>query len=300
MTYSADMPIPFAGGKIDYAEDRRNSEDLSKFVALPSARCLLLHHGRIGVGEGKKPHLVHPSELIGLSLYDPGPIFLGLKDDRPMFAASLQKPEDLLAEDNFLEVRALGGRLAAEDLAHVGRARSLFEWHRTHRFCANCGGGTHATEGGAKRLCPKCETEHFPRVNPVVIMLVVDGDRLLLGRGPGWPEGYYSALAGFVSPGESPEEAVARETMEEAGIQTTNHRYLFSQPWPFPSQLMMGMICDAATTDITIDPKELQDAKWFTRAEIAAVFDKTGEAFKRPPRATIAHQLMMYWLGETA
>jgi len=301
MTYTPDSPIPFAGGRIDYAEDRRGGEDLNAFVASPSARAILLYKGKIGIGEGARPHRVHPSELIGLNLYAPGPIFLGLEGDRPIFAASLQTPSDLLPEENFMELRGLGGRLAPEDLAHAGRAKSLFDWHRVHQYCASCGQVTHTDAGGAKRKCPACETEHFPRVNPVVIMLVVDKDnRVLLGRGPGWPEGAYSTLAGFVSPGESIEEAVERETFEEAAIKTRNHRYLFSQPWPYPSQLMLGMISEATTTEIEIDPKELEDARWFTRDEVEAVFNKTGDAFMRLPRNTIAHQLLRYWLGETA
>ena len=131
-------------------------------------------------------------------------------------------------------------------------------------------------------------------------MLVTDGDRVLLGRGPGWPDGFMSALAGFVSPGETVEETAQREVMEEVGIKTKNPRYLFSQPWPFPSQLMMGYILEAVTTEITRDPNELEDARWFTREEVLAVFEKTGTAFMCPPRQTIAHQLLRHWLSETA
>jgi len=130
-------------------------------------------------------------------------------------------------------------------------------------------------------------------------MLVVKDDKVLLGRGPNWPEGYYSALAGFVSPGESLEEAVAREVEEESGIKTTNHRYIASQPWPFPSQLMMGVISDAINTDITLNDEEIEDAKWFSREDVEAVFNKTGDAFMRPPRITIANQLLAYWIKKS-
>ena len=129
-------------------------------------------------------------------------------------------------------------------------------------------------------------------------MLVTDGDRILLGRSPGWPEGFMSALAGFVSPGESPEEAAMREVEEEAGIKTKNPRYMFSQPWPYPSQLMMGIRLEAVNREISVNQDELEDARWFTREEVKAVFEKRGEAFKRPPRTTIAHQIIRAWLGE--
>ena len=290
--------MPFAGGPIDYAEDHRDPLNMQTFIAQPSARAILLFKGKVGVGEKGRLHRVHPSELIGQNLFEPGPIFLGLEGgERPIFAASLQDTKDFLTEENFVDLRMGGGQLHAADLAVSGRAKSLFDWHREHRFCANCGGGSVSDQGGAKRVCNHCETEHFPRVNPVVIMLITDSqERVLLGRGHGWPEGFMSALAGFVSPGETLEEATYREIEEEVGIKTRNHRYVFSQPWPFPSQLMMGMICEAETTEITVNKAELEDAQWFTKAEVRTVFEKTGDAFMRPPRTTIAHQLLRHWL----
>jgi len=293
--------MPFAGGLINYAEDQRKPEDLQKFIAQPNARAILLYKGNIGIGEGGRLHRVHPSELIGQNLFEPGPIFLGLEGERPIFAASLQDTRDFLPEENFVNLRMGGGQLDGVDLATAGRAKSLFDWHREHRYCANCGGGSVADDGGAKRKCNHCQTEHFPRVNPVVIMLIEKDDKILLGRGHGWPEGFMSALAGFVSPGESLEEATQRETLEEVGIRTKNHRYIFSQPWPFPSQLMMGMICEADNTDITVNKEELEEARWFTRDDVKAVFDKSvpneKKPFMRPPRVTIAHQLLKYWLA---
>ena len=153
-----------------------------------------------------------------------------------------------------------------------------------------------ADDGGAKRTCPHCETEHFPRVNPVVIVLVTHEDKTLLGRGPGWPDGAMSTLAGFVSPGETIEEAAKREILEEVGIDTDNYTYLFSQPWPYPSQLMIGLSCTAKSDKLSINKVELEDAKWYSRDEVAAVMNKTGDAFLRPPRVTIAHQLLTHWL----
>ena len=294
----ADSPIPFAGDPLNYAEDKRDPECLQAFVAQTNARAILLYKGKIGIGNGGRPHRVHPSELIGHNLYNPGPIFLGLDGERPIFAASLSDPEEFLPEDNFVELRGLGGNLPPSDLAMVGRAKSLFDWHHTHRFCVTCGSQTINKDGGAKQYCQHCQIESFPRINPVVIMLVTDGDRILLGRSPGWPEGFMSALAGFVSPGESPEEAAMREVEEEAGIKTKNPRYMFSQPWPYPSQLMMSIRLEAVNREISVNQDELEDARWFTREEVKAVFEKRGEAFKRPPRTTIAHQIIRAWLGE--
>lgn len=295
-----DSPMPFAGDPLNYAEDQRDPDALEAFLAQPGARAVLLHQGKIGIGDGGRPHRIHPSELVGHNLHNPGPIFLGLDGKRPIFAASLANPTDFLPEENFVELRGLGGHLPPLDLALTGRAKSLFDWHHTHRHCVSCGGKTMGRGGGSKQQCTGCGLESFPRVNPVVIMLVTDGERILLGRAPGWPEGFMSALAGFVSPGETPEEAAMREVEEESGIRTKNATYLFSQPWPYPCQLMMGMRLDAINTDISIDPKELEEARWFNRDEVLAVFEKRGEAFRRPPRSTIAHQLIRQWLSEEA
>ena len=296
----SDTPIPFAGDILDYAENERSPEELQALMGKTSARAILLFKGRIGIGKGGRPHRVHPSELIGHDLATPGPIFLGLEGERPIFAFSVAKPEEFLPEDNFVSLRGIGGNLSPTDLALAGRAKSLFAWHHLEKHCVSCGSKTVARDGGVKQKCTGCGAESFPRVSPVAIMLVTDGDKVLLGRGPGWPEGFMSALAGFITAGESIEDAAQREVMEEAGVKTKNPRYLFSQPWPFPAQLMIGLILEAVTTNITIDPKELEDAKWFSRDEVLAVFEKTGQAFMCPPRQTIAHQLLRHWLAETA
>jgi NAD+ diphosphatase len=288
--------MPFAGGIIDHVETQRSAAELQAFVAKPQARCICFHKGAPALNADGGLKRIHPSELIGRNLIDPGPIFLGLENDAPIFAASLQNPTDVTDEELFQELRAATRALSPQDMALAGRAKSLLDWHFNHRFCAKCGQVSQPQEGGLKRKCPSCETEHFPRVNPVVIMLILSGDKVLLGRGAGWPEGAMSALAGFVSPGESMEEAVARETFEEVGIKIKNPRYIFSQPWPWPSQLMMGVICDAQSEDLTINKDELEDAKWFTREEVQAVYNKTGDAFLRLPRFTIAHHLLRHWL----
>lgn len=297
---TSDTPIPFAGDILNYAENERSPEQLQALISKTSARAILFSKGRIGIGDGGRPHRIHPSDLVGHDIMAPGPLFLGLEGERPIFAFSVAKPESFMPVENFVSLRGLGGNLRPTDLALAGRAKSFFAWHHIEKHCVSCGGKTVAREGGVKQKCTGCGAESFPRVSPVAIMLVTDGDRVLLGRGPGWPDGFMSALAGFISPGESVEDAAIREVMEEAGIKAKNPRYLFSQPWPFPAQLMMGLILEAVTTDITIDPKELDDAKWFTREEVLDVFEGRGKAFMCPPRQTIAHQLLRHWLGETA
>lgn len=297
MTYTDIMP--FSGSPLDFCETKRSPQELRDYMAKPAARSILFHKGRPAVGQDGELIRVHPSELIGQNLIDPHVIFLGIDGKRPIFAANLAENNAVTLEADFEQnLRDVGGRLSVEDLALTGRAKAIFDWHRDHIYCAKCTAPTNQSEGGHKRVCSResCAAEHFPRVNPVVIMLVVHEDKVLLGRGPGWPEGFMSALAGFVSPGETIEEAVAREVLEESGIKTTNHRYIASQPWPFPSQLMIGVISDALNTDIIINKEELEEARWFTREDVTAVFNRTGEAFKRPPRITIAHQLLKYWL----
>jgi len=288
--------MPFAGGALDHVETQRSAAELQAFVAQPKARCICFHKGSPALKAGGGLKRIHPSELIGRNLIDPGPIFLGLEGDAPIFAASVQNPTDITDEDHFQDLRSATRFLSPADMALAGRAKSLLDWHFNHRFCAKCGQVSQPQEGGIKRKCPSCETEHFPRVNPVVIMLILSGDKVLLGRGAGWPDGAMSALAGFISPGESMEEAVARETYEEVGVHIKNPRYIFSQPWPWPSQLMMGVVCEAESEELTINKAELEDAKWFTKDEVRAVYDKTGEAFLRLPRFTIAHHLLRHWL----
>lgn len=291
-----DCPIPFAGSQVDFAEMDRSDARLTELQDHPGASAVLLHKGQVA-SDGPQLLRAAPRAAAGLPLSDPGLIFLGLEGDGdPVFAASL-KSDDMLPPGSLIDLRMQGHTLAPDALALAGRARSIFDWHRTHPFCAQCGSPTDSAEGGAKRVCGNCGAEHFPRVNPVVIFLIEHEDSVLLGRGHGWPPGFFSALAGFVSPGETLEEAATREGLEEIGTTLTAHRYLFCQPWPFPSQLMVGLISQAQNRTIKVDPKELEDARWFSRAEVEAVFDGTGQAFLRPPRTTIAHQLLKAWIS---
>lgn len=181
----------------------------------------------------------------------------------------------------------------------LATARALLSWHESHRFCARCGGESAAVLAGWKRVCASCGAEHFPRTDPVVIMLVTRGERVLLGRGTAWPEGMYSCLAGFVEPGETLEGAVAREVFEETGVRVGAVRYMASQPWPFPMSLMLGAQAQAVSEAITLDPVELADALWVSRAELGAIF--AGEhALIQPPReGAIAAYLLREWLAQS-
>ena len=297
--------MPFAGGDIDACEHERTQGDLERALGDGRACAILFDQGRPSLLPNGGLKMVHPKDLIGQNIADPGPLYLGKykggeRDGVPIFAFHIAQENDLTEAESFADMRVVASQLSPSELALAGRAKSLLEWHAEHAYCAKCGQASVPKGGGTSRKCGTCETDHFPRVNPVTIMLVVNGERCLLGRGHGWPEGSYSALAGFISPGETIEEGCAREVFEEVGITVNNPRYIFSQPWPFPSQLMMGLICQTSETELTIDKKEIDDARWFTREEVEAVFAKRGEAFKRPPRFTIAHQLLRHWLSETS
>jgi NAD+ diphosphatase len=222
-------------------------------------------------------------------------IFLGLAGEVPLFAplSKLEGPRP-----NPRAIFAVVEAMAPEEAALWGTARSLIEWHNRHLFCGACGSPTGSFRGGWGRKCASCGTEHFPRVDPVVIMLAEHEGRVLLGRQPHYPPGRYSALAGFLEPGESIEEAVARELAEEAGIVATAVRYVASQPWPFPGSLMIACIATAEDDALTLDGEELDDAFWATRADVAAALAGDPDApFKTPLRFAIAYTLLERWLA---
>jgi len=233
------------------------------------------------------------------------PVLLGLQGGVAHYAvdaSSLTEPAAALGLDavaEFADVRAVAGQLAPEDTGIVAQARALVDWHATHPFCARCGAATVIAQGGAMRRCERCKAEHFPRVNPVVIMLVVRGDRALLGRQAAWPRGMYSTLAGFVEAGETIEEAVRREVLEEAGIAVGAVRYHSSQPWPFPSSLMIGCVAEALGDDIKIDDHELDDARWIDRQTMAAACrgETDASGLWLPPPMAIGRTLCDAWVG---
>ncbi|MGB3165647.1 MAG: NAD(+) diphosphatase [Alteraurantiacibacter sp.] len=231
-------------------------------------------------------------------------VYLGRRDGVPVFAPVPDSGDTRPAYEQRAN-RAVVMQLAPRDLAIYAGARSLIDWHARHRFCANCGTATHLAKGGWQRECDSaaggCGASHFPRTDPVAIMLVEHNGDVLLGRGKGWPEGQYSALAGFVEPGESLEEAVAREVLEESGVPVGDVRYVASQPWPFPSQLMIGCHAFALGRDIVVDHTELEDVRWFKRREVAAAIARQDDApFRAPPRQAIAYTLLEWWLETTS
>lgn len=221
-------------------------------------------------------------------------VFLGLIQNEARFAIAL--PPDAHLPGELMDLRTTAAQMPHGNAAILGQARALLSWHSRHQHCAVCGAQTKPAKGGYQRTCESeaCKAQHFPRTDPVVIMLVIYGDCCLLGRQPRFPAGFYSSLAGFIEPGESVEEAVAREVFEEAGVRVGRVRYVASQPWPFPSSLMIGCFAEATNTDIRIDTTELEDAKWFTKAEVRAALTGAGP-FQCPLPFTIAHHLLKAW-----
>lgn len=228
-------------------------------------------------------------------------VFLGLLDGRALFGA-VPDGGDTAPAYTLREMWRMLVGLPDEELALYGGARSLLDWHARHRFCARCGQPTALAKGGWQRDCAKeaggCGAQHFPRTDPVAIVLVENGDSLLLGRQARYPARSYSALAGFIEPGESIEEGVAREVFEEAGVRVREVGYIASQPWPFPSQLMIACHAVTGDTELTVDRTELEDARWFTRAEVAEAMAKGQDSasFVAPLRQAIAHHMLRWWL----
>jgi len=235
-------------------------------------------------------------------------IFLGLSGGAgrfgiglaPAAVEALKSRNDLLITD--LRSIAMKGLVSPEHLPPLAEAKAMLHWHARHRFCSNCGAKTDLLEGGWKRVCPACEGQHFPRTDPVVIMLTVAGDRCLLGRSGRFAASMWSCLAGFVEPGEAIEDAVRRETLEEAGIRCGRVTYFRSQPWPFPMSLMIGCHAEALNDDIVVDRSELEDARWFSREEVVLMLMRQHpDGLGTPPPVAIAHHIIRAWVeGESA
>jgi NAD+ diphosphatase len=230
-------------------------------------------------------------------------LFLGIENETPYFGIELDAAQfdDLkLREDlKLIDMRsiAMQGLFSPSLLSAIGTAKAMLHWHNRHRFCSNCGVESVMATSGWKRSCTGCKTDHFPRTDPVVIMLAVDGDRCLMGRGAAFPEGRYSCLAGFMEPGETIEDATRREILEETNIKTGKVRYLTAQPWPFPSSLMIGCMAEALSHDITIDPNELADARWFSRAEVKQILaGNHPDGITAPPKMAIANHIMQIFV----
>jgi NAD+ diphosphatase len=234
-------------------------------------------------------------------------VFLGLLDGAPRFGVGLTRDtaEALKTRDGFhvtdLRSIAVQGLVAPGHLPPIAEAKAVLHWHARHRFCSNCGAASRVVQAGWRRDCPQCNAQHFPRTDPVVIMLAIDGDRCLLGRSPRFAPTMWSCLAGFVEPGEAIEDAVHRETLEEAGITCGRVTYFRSQPWPFPMSLMIGCHAEALTSEIVVDRDELEDARWFSRDEAIAMLQRCHpDGLTTPPPVAIAHHIIRAWLdGET-
>jgi len=277
-------PEPFFSGPgIDRADQIRVDPLRLAELTGAGARQLVWRDGLPAVGEDGRLEW-QPASATDL--------FLGIQDGQPRFSATEQPHANARAAFDTI------ASLAEDEAPLFAAALSLAWWHSRHLFCANCGASTKVERGGWSRRCPECSAQHFPRVDPVVIMLAEHEGRLLLGRQPQYPSGRYSALAGFLEPGESIEAAVARELHEEAGIKVADVIYVASQPWPFPSSLMIGCHARALGDELTIDRTELDDARWFTREEIAAALKGDPDAaFQPPPRFAIARTLLEHWLA---
>ncbi len=285
----------FTGGMLDRADRLRHDADALAATMDWRARLLKL--------VDLAPEVTEDGRLGWTTLADAPDdaelILLGLGEGRAHFAAYV--PGMRVGNAPAMRSPTLMAALASlepGEAATYAAARSVIDWHSRHRFCANCGHETASFRAGWGRKCANCDTEHFPRVDPVVIMIAEHDGRALLGRGKGWPPGRYSALAGFLEPGESIEEAVAREIVEEAGVRVEGVRYIASQPWPFPSSLMMACVATAADDAITLDTNELEDAMWVPRAIVRAVLAGEDGPFIAPPPYAIAHTLLTEWAAQ--
>jgi NAD+ diphosphatase len=311
--------ITFAGGTRDRA-DRLRGDDGARaaLLAAPEARVLPLWRGKplFALTEDGPALGWLPADAPALRAADEPPIFMGLEGGAGRFAADIsawsdpefpdgpppgfmdqsrQSHPDLPEMMKFVDLRNIMAEVNMQDAADAATARGMFEWHRSHRFCAKCGAPSRPAGGGWRRVCGGCGGLHFPRTDPVVIQLITYGDKVLLGRSPVWPKGFWSLLAGFMEPGETLEEAVRRETMEEASIPVGRVRYVASQPWPFPASLMIACAGEALSDEITIDPTELEAARWVGRAELLDAMENPRPDLVPARQGAIARAVLEAW-----
>ncbi|MCM2561809.1 NAD(+) diphosphatase [Lutimaribacter sp. EGI FJ00015] len=321
--------VTFGGSGLDRAAELRSDPAALKDLARAAdSRTIALWRGKPLIADSPPDDQGRPgTELVRLPMDHPvladaaaiPPILLGREDGNAVFAHDLSAwfPEtvDDSAFNSFLdrseqhhpalpetqrfrELRAAMTRISPRDAELAATARALYLWHRSHRFCARCGAEGAMTQAGWQRDCAACGAHHFPRTDPVVIMLITRGNKVLLGRSHGWPEGMYSLLAGFIEPGETIEAAVRREVWEEAGVRVGAVSYLASQPWPFPASLMLGCRGEATSDEITIDPIEIEDALWVTREEMLDVMAGQHDKILAPRKGAIAGFLLRNWLAD--
>jgi len=296
-------PNAFANSPLDRAgHHRRDPAWLADALAGEAAKLLALHRGQVFVideGGAATPGWLGGHARAAIAPGEAVTLFLGVDaQGAPHFAVDMPDPAPLEAIGRFEELRPLAAQISWDDLAIIGCAKAIFDWHARNGFCAACGVQSVVVEAGWRRDCPACKAEHYPRVDPVAIMVPAFGDKILLGRQKAWPRGMHSALAGYIEPGETFEEGAARETLEEAGLKVTRVRLHSNQPWPFPYSLMIGLICEVEADQERIDTGELESGRWFTRDEARALIaGKHPECFC-PPSFAIAHQLIKAWAEE--
>jgi len=289
----------FAGAFVDRSGEMRKDTDwLDEALSNTETRFVPVWGDQCLIGGDPQQLVLLERQQIESYLEDHDQIFLGLFHGRPAFAVSIAPDRDppFLDLGEFQDLRFLGTVLAADEANLAAHARALVLWHASQQFCGSCGSPARPDTGGNSRRCVNddCGREIFPRVDPAIIVLVADGERCLLGRQTGWPEGRYSTIAGFVEPGESLEDAVRREVYEETNIRVAAVRYHSSQPWPFPSSLMLGFVAEAdgaVKQEIRLNDGELEDAQWFTREELRSGFPKL------PFRISIARRLVDSWMN---
>lgn len=294
----------FAGNPLDRASARRTDPDwIDAQLAHPDARALFLWNGKpLVAGEPGARTIAWGPAGLGRELAPTleRQLFLGLGGLGPVFAIDIEDAADpsegpLNGRGEFEDLRTAAMGMPLPETGMLATARSLFEWRRRHRFCSNCGQPSEVVDGGWKRKCPACQAEHFPRTDPCVIMLPTFGEKCLLGRQAAWPEGRYSALAGFLEPGESIEEACAREVKEESGLDVISVRHHSSQPWPFPSNLMIGLIAEVSHDQAAPDDTELEAVVWLERAQVRALLEERLEGYLPPGPIAIARELLEAW-----
>lgn len=316
-----DQGITFGGAGYDRrAEVRGDLAALEALQASPTARVLPVWRGKPLIsGENAEICGWLPVDHPMVAFHGEEAVFLGETADGPRFACDMSKwePENGDAPDGsivdvvqthhplvpadhvFADLRSVMTNLSAEDAEFAATSCAILAWHGSHQFCAKCGAKSHMAMAGWQRNCGTCNAPHFPRTDPVVIMLVTHGNDVLLGRSPAWPQGMYSLLAGFVEPGETFEAAVRREVREETNVIAGDVSYIASQPWPFPMSLMIGCQAEALTRDIKIDPTEIEDAIWMPREEVVEAFAGRHPKMNPPRKGAIAQYILSNWLADT-
>jgi len=311
---TGQFDLTFAGSDLDRAADLRGTD---KAIPRADDRCLVFWRGKVLIDlNAETPIYFVKAGHRALDRADY--IFLGVDEEGPLFAIDIsgwqpdpgEMPSEAVFFDPthqrhpdfpdtivFAEPRGLLMNFTPREGELVSTAKALFHWHQSHRFCAKCGHSSDMTQSGWQRTCPSCGASHFPRTDPVVIMLITHGNNILLGRSHPWPQGMYSCLAGFVEPGETLESAVRREVFEETNIRVGDVKYIASQPWAFPNSLMIGCHGEALSQDIKIDPVEIEDALWLSRSQLLEVFAGNDTRIFPARPGSIAHYLIRNWLA---